>query len=312
MNSHWLVIVIVSNISLFSIRAPKQTTQLYIVLHAQQGCAMHTLVTGLKQQSSVWGHLKLTLKNDQPGTNTKKIHLITGAAIFVCWVVRLSSLNSLDSQNPEIQRPKGGVPTCGAKKGRSSRLRWWKRDSRCTTPRYSATPAWKGRINCGLRSQESSVSQVVPPIFAQLPIHDLARQCMKNKTAIAGMKWSENSGNIWTFGQISLDAESLVLREGSGWGREWGRGAHANHRTNPRRDGNPSTTARGAQRHHLDVLQAHWTPDAHASAESAHTLWVRDGPADWKDVTPLATEWKNISPLMFVFVPFPFIYICTP
>ena len=183
----------------------------------------------------------------------------------------------LDSQNPEIQRPKGGVPTCGAKKGRSSRLRWWKRDSRCTTPRYSATPAWKGRINCGVRSQESSVSQVVPPIFAQLPIHDLARQCMKNKTAIAGMKWSENGGNIWTFGQISLDAESLVLREGSGWGREWGRGAHANHRTNPRRDGNPSTTARGAQRHHLDVLQAHWTPDAHASAESAHTLWVRDG-----------------------------------
>ena len=45
---HWLVIVIVSYISLFSKPARKQTTQLYIVLHAQQDRAMHKLVTGIK------------------------------------------------------------------------------------------------------------------------------------------------------------------------------------------------------------------------------------------------------------------------
>ena len=42
---HWLVIVIVTYISLFSKSARKQITQLYIVLHAQQDCAMHKLVT---------------------------------------------------------------------------------------------------------------------------------------------------------------------------------------------------------------------------------------------------------------------------
>ena len=43
---HWLVIVIVSYISLFSKPARKRTTQLYIVSHAQQ--AMYKLVTGIK------------------------------------------------------------------------------------------------------------------------------------------------------------------------------------------------------------------------------------------------------------------------
>ena len=46
--SHWLVIVIVSYISLFSKPARKQTTQLYIVLHTQQDRALHELVTGIK------------------------------------------------------------------------------------------------------------------------------------------------------------------------------------------------------------------------------------------------------------------------
>ena len=45
---HLLVIVIVSHISLFSKPAQKRTTQLYILLHAQQDRAMHTLVTGIK------------------------------------------------------------------------------------------------------------------------------------------------------------------------------------------------------------------------------------------------------------------------
>ena len=46
--SHCLVIVIVSYIILFRKPARKQTTQLYIVLHAQQDRAMHKLVTGIK------------------------------------------------------------------------------------------------------------------------------------------------------------------------------------------------------------------------------------------------------------------------
>ena len=46
--SHWLVVVIVSYISLFSKPALKQTTQLYVVSHAQQDRAVHTLVTGIK------------------------------------------------------------------------------------------------------------------------------------------------------------------------------------------------------------------------------------------------------------------------
>ena len=49
-NSRRLVFVIVSYISLFCNPAGKQTTQLYIVLHAQQDSAVHELVTGLRQQ----------------------------------------------------------------------------------------------------------------------------------------------------------------------------------------------------------------------------------------------------------------------
>ena len=44
MSCHWVVIVIVSYISLFSKPARKRTTQFHIVLNAQQDCAMHILV----------------------------------------------------------------------------------------------------------------------------------------------------------------------------------------------------------------------------------------------------------------------------
>ena len=45
---HWQVFVIVSYISLCSKPARKQTTQLDIVLHAQQDLAMHKLLIGIK------------------------------------------------------------------------------------------------------------------------------------------------------------------------------------------------------------------------------------------------------------------------
>ena len=45
---HWLVVVIVSYISLFRKPARKHATQLYIVLQAQQDRAIHKLVTGIK------------------------------------------------------------------------------------------------------------------------------------------------------------------------------------------------------------------------------------------------------------------------
>ena len=59
---HWLVIIIVSYISLFSKPARKQTTELYIVLHAQQDCAMLKCVRAFKINMKMTNGLQIQRK----------------------------------------------------------------------------------------------------------------------------------------------------------------------------------------------------------------------------------------------------------
>jgi hypothetical protein len=78
------------NCKIFSKPARKQTTQLYIVLHAQQALAMHKLVTRIKKERS----LKIYNNMTNVVQIKQKKNLFTGAVILR----RASSLLSLYSQ----------------------------------------------------------------------------------------------------------------------------------------------------------------------------------------------------------------------